>query len=145
MAYFKVDIPNDLLNGILQCNSEEVCKEILERAAEPLEESIKKELANHKDTGDLQSSIKAGKPYLNKDGFWQITISPKGYSGHHFYGGKNHNRKYKLSNAAKAIFMEYGTSHQAATPFLNRATNNAQHDTLSTMQETFERLTKQED
>lgn len=142
MAKFDFNIPDDFLKGILQCDSEELCKEMLTEAAPELEEEMKKELANHNETGDLQKSIRAGKPFINKNGFWQITISPRGYSKNHYYGGKNHNRVYKLSNAAKAIFLEYGTSHQPARPFLSKTTNNANSNVIKIMQETFERLTR---
>lgn len=68
-----------------------------------------------------------------------IQSYPHGYSTHYFYGGKNHNRKYKLSNAAKVIFLEYGTSREPARPFITKATNSAKEEVLRKMQEIYER------
>ena len=139
MATFSCNIPDDFLDSLLKCDSEELCKEILTEAAPELEKSMKKEIEKHNDTGELQKSIKAGKPFLNKNGFWQITVSPRGYSKNYYYGGKQHNRKYKLTNAAKAIFLEYGTSHQTARPFLTKSTNNAERGVINKLQENYER------
>lgn len=137
---FEFDIPEDFMNSILQCDSEELCKNILKAGSKPLESSIKAEVPE--ETGDLKKSIKAGSPE-QKNGVWQITVAPRGYSKHTFYGGKKRSRKYKLPHAAKLVFLEYGTSKQPARPLLTRATNNAEPEVLRKMQQEYERITEE--
>ena len=48
-------------------------------------------------------------------------------------------RKVRVRNMEKMIYLEYGTSKQRATPVLSRATRRAEKDVISKMQEVFNR------
>lgn len=126
-------MPNDLLSGLLKATTAETQDEILMYASEPLVEKTKENLAMHKDTGELQNSIKSVLK-KTKDGVHYVVATPTGKSKKHFYGGKNHDRKYELTNAGKFIFMEYGTPKQPATPILEKTQKDAENEVVERLQ-----------
>ena len=145
MARFKVDMPEDLFAEL--GNLSELCPKIIEEAEPVLVEGMQNQIRKsirHPDrsTGELVDSITAGKPKKAKDGSWTGFVGPQGYSSQYYYKGRKKRRKYKLSNAAKLVFMEYGTSRQAATPVMEKIIRDTEKEVLEKMQEIFERLTK---
>lgn len=145
MARFKMDIPADLFSEI--GNMSELCPQIIEEAEPALVEGMREQIQKvirHPDrsTGELVDSITASKPKKEKDGSWSGFVGPQGYSSQYYYKGRKKKRKYKLSNAAKLVFMEYGTSRQKATPVLDSVIKNTEAEALARMQAAFERLTK---
>lgn len=125
---FSFDIPEDFMKEILECNSEEVCKEVLSAGVEPLVDSLKSGLDTHKETGELKKSIKKGTPFEDKGGNYAIYARPTGYDTN------------KVANKLKLIQLEYGNSHQAATPVLNASTKNAEKEVLDEMQKKYEEI-----
>lgn len=118
----------------------------LEAASPIVEESMKRVIRmtiRNKDrsTGELVNSITRYKPTKNKQGYDQVFIGPKGNSTRYYYHTRNgkRSRRYQLSQAAKLIFMEYGTSHQPATPVLAKATNDAREAVYKAMQDVIDR------
>lgn len=145
MARFKVDMPADLFSEL--GNMSELCPKIIEEAEPVLVEGMQNQIRKvirHPDrsTGELVESITAGKPKQDKDGSWSGFVGPQGYSSRYYYKGRKKSRKYKLSNAAKLVFMEYGTTRQKATPVLDSVIKNTEAEALDRMQAAFERLTK---
>lgn len=145
MAKFMVDFPDDFMKKLFDTNSEDICMEALEESAPLLEESMKSVLKSggHELSGELIKSIKAAKAKKAKNGAFIISVRPTGYSSINSYAVKgkgNKTRKYPLSNAAKAIFLEYGVNgRQPARPFIDASTNKASSAVLSKMQEVYNR------
>ena len=79
-----------------------------------------------------------------KDGSAYITtVGPRGYSNHMYYDKKGQKkRKYKVSNALKAIWKEYGIAgKQAPRPFIANATRNAEEKVMNKLQEVYRNKT----
>ena len=128
-------------------NMSELCPQIIEEAEPVLVEGMQNQIRTvirHPDrsTGELIDSITASKPKKAKDGSWSGFVGPQGYSSRYYYKGRKKGRKYKLPNASKLVFMEYGTSRQKATQVLDSVVKNTEEEALARMQAAFERLTK---
>ncbi len=144
MAGFEVYHDKTDFDALLEMDFENFAKDALNEAAPVLEASMKSAVqAAVKHTGDseLVRSIKASKAKKSKNGAWIVTVCPKGYSTVKVYhGGKRKNRVYPVSNALKAIWKEYGIAgHQPPSPFLAKAVNDAEKETLDIIQRTFDR------
>ena len=144
MAGFEVYNDKTDFDALLEMDFDSFAEKALNEAAPVLEASMKSAVqASVKHTGDsgLVRSIKAGKAKKSKNGAWIVTVGPKGYSKVKIYrGGKKKNRVYPVSNALKAIWKEYGIAgHQPSSPFLAKAVNDAEKETLDIIQRTFDR------
>lgn len=139
MASFEFDIPNDIFGKLMECNSEEMCLEALDSSAPYLVTSLKSSLSSHKDTGELQASIKAKKAKLCKNGAYIVNVLPTGYSSSKTFkrATKKAVKRYDVSNAAKLIWLEYGTSKQAATPVLGMAVKNSESAVLKKIEDVY--------
>ncbi len=148
MAEFEVDFPDDFLSRLLQADSEEICMKALDEAAPVLEGEMKNAIRadGHERSGELIDSIKASKPKKASNGAYIVSIRPTGYSKINSYtaknkGGKKTLRKYHVSNALKAIWIEYGVNgRQPARPFMARAVNRARAASMRRMQEVYDRM-----
>lgn len=142
MARFDFEIPDSIFPKCLEENMDEICIEAIGEAQPIVVEEMKKQIKaviSKDGTGELVASIKARKPKKSKyDGYYG-KVGPTGYSSKHYYAGKKRKRKYKLSNAAKLVFMEYGTSRQPATPILQKVKKNTENAVINKMQETINR------
>ena len=140
MAKFDFDIPKEFFASLENMNTDEIQEKMLKEAAPILESSMKKALVRHNLSGEMIESVKARTPKKTEDG-WIVFVGPSGYSENTYYAkdskGKRTERKYQISNAIKAIWIEYGTSKQKSTPFLTRSVKNANKEALKIMQETF--------
>lgn len=112
-------------------NFDEIVPEILGEAVPILEKHVKSEVSKHKKTGSLYESIKAGKPSKNKYG-WYVAVTPTGSD------------ENGVRNAEKLVYMEYGTSKEAATPVLTKALNDAQEEVTEKLQELFDEVVNEE-
>lgn len=145
---FQVDFPDDLLKELLETDFDEIAEAALKEALPILQASVQKSIqGNLKHGGDseLVRSIKPSKPKKTRTDAWIANVSPKGYSTTQYYYGANarggkSSRKYKVSNALKLIWKEYGVAgRQAPSPCLQAATNAAQGAVLKTFQDVYER------
>lgn len=134
-------IYEDSFDSLFDVEFDDIAEEALNKAAPLLEQSMKSALkASIKHSGDseLVNSIKKKKAKKCKNEAWIVNVGPTGYSKTQKYTakgkGKNTSRKYPVSNALKAIWLEYGIAgKQAAHPFLARAHNDVQsqvHDII---------------
>lgn len=86
----------------------------------------------HDGESAMVNSIKGSKPKkVAATDCWIVNVGPRGYSSTKTYHGKRKGGKskqtYKVSNALKAIWKEYGIpGHQSPQPFMQKATNQAQ-------------------
>ena len=146
MAVFDVDLPDDFLHDLLNSDSEEICMQALKEAAPIMENAMKVSLRqdNHELSGELIESIKAARPKKATNGAYIVNVRPTGYSTVNSYSVKRGNgkvRKYKVSNALKMIWIEYGVNgRQPARPFLTRTVNEVRAATLERMQEVYNRM-----
>ena len=141
-----MDFPEDFLKDLLQTDTSDICQEALKEAAPLLEQSMKNTLRqdNHELSGELINSIKANKPKQANNGAWMVHVRPTGYSSINSYSVKgkgNTIRKHKVSNALKAIWIEYGVNgRQPARPFLTRTVNDVRSASMQRMQEVYNRM-----
>ena len=146
MADFQVDFPSDFLTDLLNTDSDEIIKEALIEAAPIMEAEMKDILKKdgHDLSGEMIDSIKAIAPRKSENGAWIVNVIPTGYSNHNYSrkGSGNSIRKYKVSNALKMIWIEYGVAgRQAANPFLTRVVNNVRNSAMKKMQEIYNKRT----
>lgn len=125
----RMELPEDLITSLLRLEDEDFEIECLEVIQDDLVDSVKKELSKHDLTGDLVRSVKAKAITKNKntDGY-HVTAMPTGYSKntYNYFSKKKGIRKYKVTNVAKAVWLEYGTSKQSAKPWLDKARKNVE-------------------
>lgn len=148
MAFMEVDFPEELFAGLLETDADEICEEALKAAAPVLEKEMKaaaERVIEHPGDSEMVRSIKARKPVKSKNGAWIVNVCLTGKSDHVYTAkdkrGRKTHRKYKVSNALKAIWKEYGIAgHQPARPFLTAAVNNAREKGLQVIQETYDRM-----
>lgn len=146
MADFYMDFPENFLSDLLQTDADDICRKALEEAAPLLENCMKDTLKedNHELSGELIKSIKAKKPTKARNGAWMVHVRPTGYSAINSYSVKgkgNSVRKYKVSNALKMIWIEYGVNgRQPARPFITRTVNEVRSASMQRMQEVYNRM-----
>ena len=86
----------------------------------------------HDGDSEMVNSIKGSKPKKSvATDCWICNVGPRGYSSTKTYHSQRKSGKskktYKVSNALKAIWKEYGIpGHQSPQPFIQKATNQAQ-------------------
>lgn len=146
MAGLEFDIPMDYMAGLLSSSFDDIAKEALEEAEPMLKQSIQNSIrAAEKGTGtgELVNSIKGTKPKKTKTDAYIVNVGPSGQSKT-FYtvGTGKKTRKYPVSNALKAIWLNYGNAHQAPRPWLTPAINNVSSAIMQRMQKIWEERTK---
>lgn len=143
MAEFDLNFPEDLFEDCFGVVVEEICVQAIKEASPILVESMKRSAraaVMHPGESDMVNSIAASTPKRTKDGSAIIaTVGPRGYSDHYYYDKKSKKkRKYKVSNALKAIWKEYGIAgRQEPRPFITNATKNAEEKVVEQLQESY--------
>ena len=107
-----------IANGMLDATLEAV-----DTASPYLVETSSK--AVRRKSGELAKSFKATKARNNKYGSYSV-IKPEGYDSN------------GTSNYAKAVFLEYGTTHSQAYPWRQKAVNDARSKVEASLQKTLE-------
>ena len=143
MADLGFNIPDDYLKELLDNNFEELAPQMIEETLPILETSIQRHLSSvvHDGTGELVNSIAVTKPKKTKTDAYIGNVYIKGQSKNHYYGGSTHKRQYAVSNALKAIWLNYGNAHQAARPWLIPAVNSCQGEIEDKLQKKWEEIT----
>lgn len=142
MGSFDVKFPDNFMANLLNTNAEEICTEALKEAAPILTENMKRSARMsimHEGESEAVNSIAQSEAKRTKDGSaFIINVGPRGYSQKSYRDKKN--RKYKVSNALKLIWKEYGVAgRQAPRPFLVNATRNAYEKVMNKLQEVYNR------
>lgn len=146
MSVYDSDVFDDLWN----INFGDVSIEALNEAAPILEKKIK---ANarvaiiHDGDSAMVNSIKQSTAKRAKNGAYIVNVGPRGYSDHQYYAkngkGVKTKRKYKVSNALKAIWKEYGIpNQQPAQPFISTAVSQCENEVQNVLQRKFEEKLK---
>ena len=132
MAAF--DIYTDNFNW-LDMDFDEPAEKALNESIPILEGTMRSAAAavvKHDGDSAMVNSIKGSKPKKSvATDCWIVNVGPRGYSSTKTYHGQRKSGKskktYKVSNALKAIWKEYGIpGHQSPQPFIQKATNQAQ-------------------
>lgn len=145
MAEFEIDFPDDFLEDLLETDFDEICEEGLTQAAPIMENALKQSLKaviQHSGDSELINSVKAAKPKKTKTDAWIINVNPKGDSKSFYTAKGKSKRRYPVSNALKAIWLEYGVAgRQSPRPFLQNAVNNMRESILTKVQEVYNKKT----
>lgn len=119
---FSMDIDSMIPEGL---NDESLALDMVKAGQEVMQRSIKSAAQKHKRTGSMASSVKCSKPVINSSG--DVVGRVK------FYGKD----KNGMQNWYKAIWIEYGTRHQSAKPFVRPAIKGCQNSIKQAMEKVF--------
>lgn len=131
---FEFTIPQGLIDDLRKCaDIDKVAPTMLKEAAPILARSLGKALLPHRKTGGLIESIKPRAAKRSKSGVYYIKIEFYGYAE------RGTKEKKKTPHAQKAMALEYGTSKQNATPFMEKAKNDSEKEVVEKLQEVYTR------
>ena len=135
------DFPDDLIDTLIKLQDDELEKECLSAAVDDIERSMKTEFHKHDRTGEMSRSVTTTIPTKNKYGEYYIYTYPKGNSKNTYSKEtkKKGTRKYPVGNALKAVWLEYGNSHQPARPWQDTTRKNCEQQVFDKMQEVINR------
>ncbi len=133
------EFPEDFLQKFLDTTADDYCERALSETVPLLTESTKSAISAvaKNGTGELVGSVKASKAKKAKNGAWIINVNPKGTSKNHYYDSQSHRRKYPVSNALKAVWLEYGNAHQAPRPWLASSVNSCRAEIEERLQKIY--------
>ena len=125
MAQFSFDIPDSLTRQLSALeNVDEIAPKVLNAGMDVLEPEVKARAEQHKVTGEMAASV-SRQPPMKTDGGHSILARPRGTDSK------------GVRNMEKMAYMEYGTSHQRATPVIGPAIAASEGGVIEAMQEVF--------
>lgn len=124
---FKIDGVDELIQDLGSIDGEKMAYKMLEEATPVVEKAVKRHASAHKRTGDMHKSIKSTGVKQSKDGGLYTVVRPTGKD------------KKGVRNMDKAMYLEFGTSVQNATPIILPAVEETREIVLNKMQEAFDR------
>lgn len=134
---FEPNMPQEMFRQLERLGRvDELAPKMLEAAAGPVVESLRRHVQAHNRTGGLAASVRAGRALKSK--------RTGGYGMPIRFWGYDKRRKPTpgyprgVPNAVKAAGIEYGNAHQAAEPFVEAAVNEATDSAAAAMQRVFE-------
>lgn len=139
MAKVDMKMPEDFLEKISKLNDrfDEIAPKVLEAGAEPVIAKARSNLSEvigkgtkykSRSTGELMASLGVTPAKQNRDGNWDIKV-----------GIGNSKDSKGVSNALKAMVIEYGKSGQPAKPWLKRTRSSSRKDCINEMKAKFEK------
>lgn len=140
MADLGFSIPDDYLKDLLDNDFDVLAPRMLDEVTPILEQSIKRHLNSviHDGSGELMGSIKVTRAKKTKTDAWISNVCPSGQSKNYYHDSRAYRRVYPVSNALKAVWLNYGNAHQAARPWLTPAVNACQSEILIRMQRIYD-------
>lgn len=143
----KCDIYTSDLDGLWELSFDDIAEEALNESVPLLEETMKSAASAsvmHPGESDMVNSIKGTKPKKSAaTDCWIVNVGPRGYGTTKYTAkdsrGKKTTRKYKVSNALKAIWKEYGIPARgiSARPFMDKAANAARPRVEKIIEDSF--------
>ena len=124
---FSMDISSIIPEGL---NNENLALDMIKAGQKVMQGSIQNAASRHRKTGSMASSVKCSKPIINRSGDAVGRVK--------FYGKD----KNGMLNWYKAIWIEYGTRHQSAQPFVRPAIKGAEGGIKSAMERVFNEKVK---
>jgi hypothetical protein len=139
MAKVDMKMPEDFLEKISKLNDrfDEIAPKVLEAGAEHVIAKARSNLSEvigkgtkykSRATGELMASLGVTPAKQNRDGNWDIKV-----------GIGNSKDSKGVSNALKAMVIEYGKSGQPAKPWLKRTKSSSRKDCLNEMKAKLEK------
>lgn len=124
---FSMDLDKVFPKGI---EDENLALNMIKAGQEVMQKSISRAASKHRKTGSLMSSVKCSKPVINSKGDAVGRVK--------FYGKDQNN----MPNWYKGLWIEYGTVHQKAEPFVRPAIKGCESATRAAMQKVFDQAAK---
>lgn len=124
---FSLDIDSIFPKGL---NDENLALNMVKAGQEVMQKSIQSGASKHKRTGSMANSVKCSKPTINRNGDAVGRVK--------FYGKD----KNGMQNWYKAIWIEYGTRHQGAQPFVRPAIKSCEGSIRAAMEKIFNQKVK---
>ena len=125
---FSMDINKVIPQGL---NDENLALDMVKAGQKVMQGSIKNAASKHKKTGSMANSVKCSKPVINKSGDAVGRVK--------FYGKD----KNGMQNSSKAIWIEFGTKHQSAKPFVRPAIKSCESSVKLAMEKVFNNKIKE--
>lgn len=119
---FSLDIDSIFPKGL---NDENLALNMVKAGQEVMQKSIQSGASKHKRTGSMANSVKCSKPTINRNGDAVGRVK--------FYGKD----KNGMQNWYKVIWIEYGTRHQKAQPFVRPAIKSCEGSIKAAMEKIF--------
>lgn len=119
---FSIDINSIIPKGL---NDENLALDMIKAGQKVMQSSIKSAASRHRKTGSMASSVKCSKPVINRSGDAVGRVK--------FYGKD----KNGMQNSSKAVWIEFGTKHQNAQPFVRSAIKGSESGIKSAMEQVF--------
>ncbi len=145
MAGLKLEIPEDYMRELLDAPFDKVAKRVITETAPELEGAVKKCMrrsVQHTGESEMVNSVRKSAPKKTKTDAWICNVYPSGNSSSYYLRGSGKKaRKYPVSNALKAIWMEYGRTGQTARPWLAPAVTSCKDKILTRCQKIWEEVT----
>lgn len=110
---FSVDCPNEIIALSSDKEIDEMFKDCLKASKDRLVDETRKSI-DSVSKSDLGKKVKATNPTKSKNGAFIMSAYPKGKT------------KDGKRAAEAAFYLNYGTSHQPARPWVDRANRNAE-------------------
>lgn len=140
----------DNLYDMFDLDFDDICRSALEEAAPVLQSAMKATATSnikHEGFSSMVKSISINIKKCPKTDCWIVNVGPRGYSKDKVYRPQNgrgghYERRYPVSNALKAIWMEYGV-HGAGQywippkPFIAKAVNKVEFRVHNIIEEFF--------
>ena len=124
---FQMDIDAVLPRGL---SDENIALDMVKAGQQVMQRSIQNAALKHRKTGSMINSVKCSKATLNCSGNAVGRVK--------FYGKD----KNGMQNWYKAIYIEYGTKHQSAQPFVRPAIKSSEGNIRAAMQKVFDDKSK---
>lgn len=144
MSVYESSAFDDLWNMDFAGYAEDVLNESADLMLKEMKKNCQTSI-QHTGESELINSLKKAKPKKARNGAYIINVGPSGYSKTKVYRAKNSkgmhtSRKYPVSNALKAIWMEYGIPARKihARPFIGPTVNQTQENIYRLLQKRFE-------
>ena len=125
---FSMDIDSIIPDGL---NDENLALDMVKAGQEVMQKSIQSAASKHRKTGSMANLVKCSKPTINRSGDAVGRVK--------FYGKD----KNGMQNWYKAIWIEYGTKHQNAQPFVRPAIKSCESSVKSAMEKVFNNKIKE--
>jgi len=140
MGRFDFEIPQDFINQLGKlADMDRVAPQMLNTAAPILVRNLKAALAKHRQTGDLEKSVRRTGAKKNRYGHF-VTVRPTGTSSNYISSdGTKKKMEVHVANMQKFMHLELGTSNQPARPVLAKVLKDSEAECLRIMQEVFDR------
>lgn len=146
MAKMEFSFPDDFLQGLLDSDFEKIATEALTKTVPELKESVRNECASvieDKTRTELIDSISVwkGGPVKTKTDAYMLGVSFKGKAKNKSkWKSESSGRSRNTTNNDIAWWLEHGNRHQAAKPFIDRASRKVEKKIMAEMQNIYERM-----